>query len=194
MEYSIDGGTNWLPVIYMHNAVTVKLKPDGTYDALAMFNTVNTTQIPQFPTPGVGPRGGKYADMIAAPISQALAPYIANRNDGVAARKVEAIRLPQASKKNDVRLRLTHIGACSWQWGIDNIAFYDIAPAGAAATPNITSVAVSSGSITINWVNGGTLESSPSLGTPVWTSTGNSSGTFTEAVSASGNKFYRVKR
>ena len=39
--------------------------------------------------------------------------------------------------------------------------------------PNITSVAVSNGSITIKWVNGGTLESSPSLGTPVWTSTGN---------------------
>ena len=77
---------------------------------------------------------------IAAPISQALAPYIANRNDGIAARRVEAIRLPQASKQSDVRLRLTHVGHCGWEWGVDNIAFYDIAPATPAATSTTINV------------------------------------------------------
>jgi len=50
------------------------------------------------------------------------------------------------------------------------------------------------GQITIRWSNGGTLESTPSLTSPSWTPTGNSSGTFSEAVNSSGNKFYRVKR
>ena len=128
MEYSVDGGLSWLPVIYMRSSSTITLLPDGSYDALAMFNTVNTNVVPLFPDPLVGPRGGKWGDMLAAPISQALAPYIANRNDGIAARRVEAIRLPQASKKSDVRLRLTHLSHCGWEWGVDNIAFYDIAP------------------------------------------------------------------
>ena len=66
------------------------------------------------------------------PISQALAPYVVNRNDTALARRVEAIRLPAASKKSQVRLRFTHYGSCGWEWGIDNIAFYDIASAGGA--------------------------------------------------------------
>ncbi|MEO8425903.1 MAG: hypothetical protein ABI651_02205 [Verrucomicrobiota bacterium] len=196
VEYSIDGGTNWLPVIYMQNAATVKLSSDGSYDALAMFNNTNSSWMPRWPTPGVGPLGGSFAAMIAAPISQALAPYITTRNDGVAARKVEAIRLTQASKQSDVRLRLTHIGECGWEWGIDNIAFYDISPTSAPpppGQPKITGITSSGGKITIQWTGGGTLESTTSLTSSVWTSTGNSSGTFSEPQPATGNKFYRVK-
>src|SRR5207247_2277153 len=37
MEYSVDGGANWLPVIYMRSSSTIILKSDGAYDALAMF-------------------------------------------------------------------------------------------------------------------------------------------------------------
>lgn len=194
MEYSIDRGTNWLPVIYMRNSSTIRIRSDGAYDAVLMCTEMDTNAIARWPTPGVGPNGGNFGDMIAAPISQGLAPYFVNRNDSVAARKVEAIRIPNASRQSDVRLRLTHAGSCGWDWGVDNIAFYDIAPPTVAA-PNVTSAVVSAGSITIQWANGGTLESSTTIGgSPVWTTTGNSSGTFTEAVSAPGNKFYRVRR
>ena len=194
LEYSVDDGANWLPGIYMRNSSTIRLLPDGTYDAVTMCTEMDTNQIAMWPTPGVGPKGGNFGDMIAAPISQALAPYFANRNDGVAARKVEAIRLPAASKKSNVRLRLTHAGSCGWEWGVDNIAFYDIAPPAPPAAPVITSVTAVGGAVTVKWNNGGVLESSPSLSSPVWTSTGNSSGTFSEPVSPGGNKFYRVKR
>ena len=193
-EYSVDGGTNWFPAIYMRNSSSVTLKPDGSFDAVAMFNNVNTNQIPFWPDPATGPLGGKFGDILAAPVSQDLAPYIAIRNDGIAARRVEAVRLSKASKQSDVRLRFTHLSSCGWEWGIDNIAFYDIAPA-TATGPNITSVAVAGGTITIQWSNGGTLESAPTLGgSPVWTSTGNSSGTFSEPITTSANKFYRVKQ
>jgi len=196
-EYSIDKGTNWFPAIYMRNSSSITLKSDGSFDAVAMFTNVNTNQIPFFPNPdpSVGPLGGKFGDILGAPISQELAPFIAIRNDGIAARRVEGVRLPKASKQADVRLRFTHLSSCGWEWGIDNIAFYDIAGTTSPTGPNITSVAIAGGTITIQWTNGGTLESSPTLGgTPVWTSTGNSSGSYSEPVAASGNKFYRVKQ
>ncbi len=190
-EYSINGGTSWLPVIYMRNSESLRYLPNGSYDAVKMFTESDTNRLPQYPTPGVGPLGGNFGSIIAAPISQALAPYIVNRNDEVAARRVEAIRLPQASKQGNVRLRLTHFGSCGWEWGIDNIAFYDIAPS--SPLPVITSTTVTGGLVTVKWTNGGVLESSPSLVNPVWTSTGNMLGTYTEATT-SGAKFYRVKQ
>ncbi|MGN6387042.1 MAG: PA14 domain-containing protein, partial [Verrucomicrobiota bacterium] len=65
---------------------------------------------------------------------------------------------------------------------------------GGPVGPEIKTASVSGGQITITWTGGGTLESSPTLGTgAVWTSTGNSSGSFTEAVNGKA-KFYRVKQ
>jgi hypothetical protein len=55
--------------------------------------------------------------------------FVVNRNDTSLARRVEAIRLPGASKKSAVLLRFSHYGSCGWEWAVDNIAFYDIAPA-----------------------------------------------------------------
>jgi hypothetical protein len=108
---------------------------------------------------------------------------------------VEAIRLPEAAKKNAVRLRFVHYGSCGWEWAVDNIAFYDITPATVQTptAPHIDSVQASNGSITVKWSNGGTLESTSSLINPTWTSTSNSSGTFTEPVGA-GAKFYRAHK
>jgi hypothetical protein len=58
--------------------------------------------------------------------------------------------------------------------------------------PRITSAVISGGVITIQWVNGGTVEFTTVLPATQWTTTGNSSGTFSEP--ATGTKFYRVKR
>jgi hypothetical protein len=60
--------------------------------------------------------------------------------------------------------------------------------------PNITSASVAAGQITIQWTGGGTLESSPTLGTTAtWTSTGDSDGSFSEPANGPA-KFYRVKQ
>lgn len=153
MEYSIDKGASWLPVIYMRNSTTVLLQPDGAFDAVAMCTEMDTNQIARWPEPGVGPKGGNFGDMIAAPISQALAPYFVNRNDGVAARKVEAIRLPQASRQSDVRLRLTHAGSCGWEWGVDNLAFYDVAPV-VTTPPSFKSIQADGTDVVMTWEGG----------------------------------------
>jgi len=60
-------------------------------------------------------------------------------------------------------------------------------------SPQISAATISSGNITITWSNGGTLESAPSVTGPTWTSTGNSSGSFTEPVTGTA-KFYRVRK
>jgi hypothetical protein len=68
---------------------------------------------------------------------------------------------------------------------------YRVAPA-VTPPPQITSATPSGGIITILWINGGTLQSSPVLGPSAsWTSV-DSDGSFTEA--ATGVKFYRVHR
>jgi hypothetical protein len=65
----------------------------------------------------------------------------------------------------------------------------NVAPPG---EPEITSIALAGGSVTILWKNAGTLESAPAVNGP-WSSTGDRDGSFTEAV-ASEAKFYRVRR
>ena len=67
------------------------------------------------------------------------------------------------------------------------------AASGGQLPPKITSAQInSSGNIAIQWVNGGLLQSTPSLTPPInWTDL-NSSGSFSEP--ATGTKFYRVKR
>lgn len=62
----------------------------------------------------------------------------------------------------------------------------------AVAAPRITKASIAGGNITIEWINGGTLESRAAFGTGAWTSTGDSDGSFSEA--AAGTKFYRVSR
>jgi hypothetical protein len=57
--------------------------------------------------------------------------------------------------------------------------------------PQITQVG-GVANITVTWTGGGVLESGPSPTGP-WTSTGNSSGTFTEPVTGT-VRFYRVRR
>ena len=194
LEYSIDGGRNWLPAAYyQRDGVTLVLDLDGSYDAVPSFNTPGSI-VTRWIDPVLGPRGGRLGDYLAAPLSAALSPYIVERRDSASSRRVEAVRLPQASKQKDVRIRFAHVGSCGWYWGLDNIAFYDIGPAPGGAQPRIDRIAISSGQVTVQWTNGGTLESSPGLTTPAWTTTGNSSGTFTESVAATGNKFYRVKQ
>ena len=194
VEYSIDGGHTWLGAAY-YGRTTVNLVTDldGSYDAVASLNTPGSI-ITVWKDPVLGTRGAKLGDAIGATVSAALSPYLVERTDTAQSRRIEAIRLPQASKQRDVRLRFCHVGSCGWFWGIDNIAFYDIGPAPGGAQPRIDRITISNGQVAIQWSNGGTLEYSTSLDNPSWTSTGNSSGSFAESPSASGNKFYRVRQ
>jgi len=207
IEYSVDGGTNWAPVIYYidgghfnDNPPDTSLNNDGSADAVTTFNHLQG-DVPVWTDWKGNTKGGNFGDGIASPITQALGPFIAPRiNDNhFEGRRIEAVRLPLAANKKDVRLRLVQLGTCSWYFAVDNIAFYDIAPSGAVVptgiqssgpTPLINGITLSANQVTVTW-QGGTLESTPSLTNPVWTSLG-TSGTHTEP--ATGNKFFRVQQ
>jgi hypothetical protein len=199
IEYSIDGGLTWLPGIsYVTVAYGsenyIKLTPDGSIDVVRTMSVPFPTLIWTDPSTHQ-PGGGNFGSALAEPVTQALAPRISPRSDNTSkSTKVDGIRLPNASRQKSVILRFYQLGMCSWWWGVDNLAFYDVAPPVVAPlVPHIDAIRVAGGNVTITWSNGGTLESSPSLGAPVWSSTGNSSGTFTEPL-GTGTKFYRVKQ
>lgn len=198
MEYSVDQGATWNPVIYYldggklgSDSPDIFLNFDGTVDVVGTL----TTRRGEVPTwlddKGVN-RGRNYGDGIAAPITQALAPYFAPRinDNGTEGKRIEAVRIPLAANKSHVRLRLGQLGTCSWYFGIDNLGFYDVPPF-APLVPVITGITTTGNNVTVTWTNGGTLEYAPTLTSTTWTSTGNSSGTYTEALS--GTKFFRVR-
>jgi hypothetical protein len=198
LEYSVDDGATWLPAIIMQNLATVFLNADGSYDAVKMLNNVwaDVAKFPVVQDPSTrdfisaGPKGQKFGDVLLTPISAALAPYIVNRNDTVAARRVEAIRLPAASKKSQVRLRFNHYGSCGWEWGIDNIAFYDIAPpGGSGGAPPTLSITKGAGAVVITFE--GTLQQTDTLN-GTWSNV--SGGSPITVSSATGTKFYRASR
>jgi CHRD domain/Immunoglobulin domain len=125
VEYSIDGGATWLPVLYMVDQDDLIRDGSGNIDAVATLNTIrNDTAY-----------GTSYGDYIGAPISQALAPYISGRvnDDPVESKRVELYRLPAADGQATVRFRFMQAGTASWYFGIDDFGLYSI------NTPVITS-------------------------------------------------------
>lgn len=208
IEYSVDGGTNWFPVVYYLDGGSYKSdRPDVFTGADGSADAVTDFTYPQGDAPiwtdWYGHlKGGNYGDGIAAPITQALGPFMAPRinDDKFEGKRIEAVRLPFAAGKSDVRLRFSQLGTCSWYIGVDNLGFYDIAPSGAVVptgvatvtvTPLVTGVTLNGTTVTVTF-QGGTLQSSPSLSNQVWTSTGNSTGSYTET--ATGTKFFRVRQ
>src|SRR5882724_6468172 len=141
VEYSIDGGNHWLPVIYMLDGPDVITATNGI-DAIKTF-TNRYSDVATYVDPGTGTtKGGFYGAFIAAPISQALAPYISARvnDDPVESKRVEYFRMPAADNQPAVRFRFAHAGTDSWYFGIDDFGLYSITP---NTTPVITAAPAS---------------------------------------------------
>lgn len=190
LEYSVDGGNTWLPVfIYIDQADgggDIKFNPDGTVDAVATLTT------PQDDTAvwidnGV-PKGGIYGDALGEAVTPALGRFIFPRinDDQNSDKRLEIYRLPAASHKSDVRLRFGYIGTASWYWAVDNIQFYDVAP---APTPVLT-VVPGAGTATLSWTGNGTLLSAPTVNGP-WSVAASQANPQTVSTSGS-STFWRI--
>jgi hypothetical protein len=121
VEYSVDGGATWLPVIYMlddQGGTGDIVRNNGVIDVGATFGTPRSDQA----------FGLAFSNFIAAPISDALRPYISGRinDDPVESKRVEVFRLPAADNQSNVRFRLFQAGTASWYWGIDNWGLYSL--------------------------------------------------------------------
>ena len=216
VEYSVDGGATWAPVAYYldghypgGDASDVQLNLENTVNVMQTLYSdgSNPAEVP-FWTDSDGHTNRTYASVIAAPISQALAPFFAPRPDDEAGvfpgMRLEVVRLPLAAHQSNVRLRLSQIGTCSWYFGVANIAFYDvplngsIVPTGLPSAPptrSTLSISTGGGKVTITWTGTGVLQWATKLtGSPSdWSAvTPAPAGNAYSATIGAGNLFFRV--
>ena len=210
MEYSVDGQQTWLPVIYYLDGGQVGSDPadlvvnfDGTVNvALSLTNSADP---PHWTSGGV--LHTTYGDGIAAPLTPALAPFFAPRinDDNSEGKRIETVRLPLAAGKSDVRLRLCQLGTCSWYFGVDNIAFYDIPLSGATVPtgvstgpgtgPGSISAQQSGNNVLLSWTAASNVQLQQNfvLGTTNWVNVAGTlgAGAYTNVI-AHTNLFYRL--
>ena len=183
VEYSIDGGETWLPVIYMLEQADVVAGDDGTADAVATFenaqgdvalvdNLLYQDEDDWWDMEALDePIGGSYGAFIGAAIDESLAPHISGRvNDSqTESKRYELHRLPEADKQSKVRIRFAMNGTWSWYWAVDNFGLYSIEETPTTA-PVIDSIAVDGGIVTISWqgVAGVRLQKASNLANPNW--------------------------
>ncbi len=184
LEYSIDQGLNWLPVIYMIDADDIIRDDGGNIDAVTTLNTARSDQA----------YGFAYSAFIAAPVTPTLAPFISGRvnDDAVESKRVELFRLPMADGRPNVRFRFLQTGTSSWYWGIDDFGLYSIP----IEPPRFLSSVRSANNITLTWNNVvSKLQKTTSLSVPDWQYLPGTLGlsSFTEPI-AGGEAYYRLLR
>lgn len=129
-EYSIDGGTTWLPVVYMVDKDDLINTTEGTVDAEATL-TAARADTAQYTDPDTGETIGlTYGAFVKAARATwpTLAPYVSGRinDDQMESKRIERFRLPLADNQARVKLRFFQAGTASWFYGVDNVGFYSI--------------------------------------------------------------------
>ncbi len=128
VEYSVNGGASWLPIVYMVDGPDVLTSGNGGVDAVKTFTNRYSDVATNFIAGTT--YGGSYGAFIAAPITPALASYISARvdDDPVESKRVELFRLLAADNQPAVRFRFAHAGTDSWYFGVDDFGLYSITP------------------------------------------------------------------
>jgi len=195
VEYSLDMGTNWLPVVYLLNGPAVATNLDGSIDALTTFTNIPGGLAQYIDPVSFETVGGYYGAFIGVTSNQwsTLSPHISRRVDdnSVESKRVEIFRLPQADNQPKVRLRFAHAGTDSWYFGVDDVGLYSL-PA-----VQVSSIVSSGGNVSISWSGaaGTKLQKSTSLTSPNWQDVPGSNGASSVSEPASSAAaFYRLVR
>ena len=165
VEYSIDGGLNWQPIVYLLDG-----SPSGDIvrDTRGLIDAATTLAQPRQDT-------ARYADPITGVLSDGhyggfigvsedrwgeLSPYISGRynDDQTQSKRVELFRLPRADNQSTVRLRFAHSGTDSWYFGIDNVGLYALQP----PAPQLT-LTLSGATVYLQWTGFGILQAADDL-------------------------------
>ncbi len=188
LEYSIDGGTTWLPVLYMIDAPDIILAPDGSVDAVKTLTTT-AGDIAKVTDPATGERvpAGKFGDFILAKPIESLGPFLSGRlNDNTQeSKRVERFRLTAADNQAKVRLRFSQAGTDSWFWGIDDVGIYGFN----AGLPKIT-VSRQGDSVVLSWTDAAALQSATTITGP-WANVVGAISTFSTPASGE-QRFFRL--
>ena len=171
MEYSVDGGANWLPGIYYFDNDPSQpadlLLTNGVVDVPSTFARVDVNRNW---SPDTSPtHATNYGSYIKAPISIIKPASVVGRfNDSTTdGKRIEVIRLPQADGQADVRFRFNANGTSAWFWGIDDFGLYEIntpvfstqpgnTTVAAGTTATFTVVVSSPTAVTYQWQHDGT--------------------------------------
>lgn len=197
VEYSVDLGATWLPVVYLLNGPAVATNLDGSIDALTTFTNLPGGLAQYIDPVSFETVGGYYGAFIGVASNQwsTLAPYISRRVDdnAVESKRVEIFRLPQADNQPKVRLRFAHAGTDSWYFGVDDVGLYSITPPAFV----INNIVLNGANVTISWngAAGVKLQKSTSLTAPDWQDVPGSDGASSVSEPASGaGAYYRLSR
>jgi hypothetical protein len=163
VEYSIDGGQSWLPILYLVDQADLVLDPaTGNVDGYATLAAPRAdTAIYTDPDTGED-KGGYYGAFVGVESNRwsTLGPFLQGRiNDNpVESKRVELFRLPNADNQAKVSFRFAQGGTASWYFGIDDFGLYSItAPQAPEITTQPASQLVSAGaSVTFKVVATGT--------------------------------------
>ena len=161
IEYSINGGTTWLPALYMLDGGDILRDGAGNIDAWSSLTTVYS----DVPNVDLGSaHNGYYGQYIGVKSNlwSTLAPFLSARgnDDLTGSKRLEVIRLAQADNQPAVRFRLAMAGAYGWYFGIDDFGLYSIPTAN---TPLLTS-GPTPAALTVAVGNGTTLSIANALG------------------------------
>jgi len=118
VEYSVDQGATWLPLLYLIEKGRIVRAAGGDVDAAATFNTAREDQ----------PYGRSFGSFIGAPVTAALTPFIRGVTDDNATegKRVEVLRCTAADNQAKVRFRFLQAGSFSWYFGMDNFGLHSI--------------------------------------------------------------------
>jgi hypothetical protein len=197
VEYSINQGQTWLPILYLIDGPDLVRGNGGEIDAAATLHLEHDDTATWSEPPGV-PRGGNHGDLIGVEPSlwSTLAPYLSARVDDnpVESKRVEFFRLPEADDQSQVRFRFAYCGTDSWYFGVDNFGLYSISAETEPA--RIDSVALNDGNIVLDWTGGNPpfqVQRTTSLTSVEWQDAGPTTAdrTFTEPATGEA-AFYRI--
>jgi hypothetical protein len=195
LEYSIDGGAQWLPLAYLIDEADLVKAEDGSLDAEATLNKEHG-DVANYTDDAGTVIGGTYGAFIGAPITASLAPFIQGRVDDnrVESKRYEVFRLSSADNQSKVRFRFIHAGTDSWYWGIDDFGLYaGVAP----TTAPVLSVRADGTQYLISWPtseSGYVLESATSLTQSAWSNVTGVSGNSVSIPSDSTSRFFRLRK
>ncbi|MBU6400096.1 MAG: hypothetical protein KGS61_07240 [Verrucomicrobia bacterium] len=204
LEYTVDHGTNWLPILYWVQGDSddqappdVLRDPNGIVDAVATLTT-RYGDVAVYTDPATGQQaGGYYGAFIKAPISQALAPYIEGRinDDPVESKRIEVFRVPNADNQASVQFRFAQAGTGSWYWGVDDWGIYSVPSIVVTPTgPGSLAASLRAGNLVVSWTGAANvqLQSNTGLSAAGWQNVPGTLGAngYTNTVSAT--TFYRL--
>jgi hypothetical protein len=144
VEYSIDEGATWLPIVYLIDGADIIRDSDGNIDGRATLAEPRADTATYIDPNDSSIKGGYYGAFIgvASNLWSTLGSFISPRvdNNPIESKRVEVHRLPAADNQSKVRLRFAHAGADSWYFGIDNVGLYSITTVSAPSLSGPTSV------------------------------------------------------